>query len=65
MLRKPVYLNRRDVPIGTAATWWDVAVIVSKTAGRTFTAKELQRYASEGPRGFYVRLGPQIDALCG
>ena len=47
MLPKPVYLNCRAAPIGMAATWWDVAVIVSKIAGRTFTAKEMQGYASE------------------
>jgi hypothetical protein len=56
MSPKPVYLNLNDVPIGTASTWWDVATIVSKIVGPSFTAKEIQRYASEGPHGFYVKL---------
>jgi hypothetical protein len=58
MSPKPVYLNHRHVPVATAATWWDVAAIVSKIGGRSFTAKEIQHYGSEGPIGFYVALRP-------
>ncbi len=54
MIAKLVYLN--DVPVGQAATWFEVAEIVSRLVGATFTAKGIQRHASEGPRGFYVAL---------
>ena len=54
MIAKPVYLN--DVPVGQAATWFEVAEIVSRLIGASFTAKGIQRHASEGPRGFYVVL---------
>ena len=54
MIAKLVYLN--DVPVGQAATWFEVAEIVSRLVGGTFTAKGIQRHASEGPRGFYVTL---------
>ena len=49
---KPVYLN--GVRIGDAATWFEVAEIVAKVTQIQFTAKAIQQYASEGPRGFYV-----------
>lgn len=49
---KPVYLN--GVRIGDAATWFDVAELIAKATGQHFTGKGIQRYASEGPRGFYV-----------
>lgn len=54
MIAKLVYLN--DVPVGQAATWIEVAEIVSRLVGASFTAKGIQRHASEGPRGFYVTL---------
>jgi hypothetical protein len=49
---KPVYLN--GVRIADASTWFDVAEIVTKVTGISFTGKSIQRYGSEGPRGFYV-----------
>jgi hypothetical protein len=49
---KPVYLN--GVRIADASTWFEVAEIVSKVTGISFTGKSIQRYGSEGPRGFYV-----------
>jgi hypothetical protein len=49
---KPVYLN--GVRIADASTWFDVAEIVTKVTGSSFTGKSIQRYGSEGPRGFYV-----------
>ena len=55
MSPKPVYLNLNDVPIGNAATWLDVAAILSKRVG-SITVNEVQQNASEGPHGFYVRL---------
>jgi hypothetical protein len=54
LITKLVYLN--DVPVGQAATWIEVAEIVSRLLGAPFTAKGIQRHASEGPRGFYVTL---------
>jgi hypothetical protein len=42
------------VLIGDAATWYDVAELIAKRLGQHFTGKGIQRYASEGPRGFYV-----------
>ena len=54
LIAKFVYLN--DVPVGQAATWFEVAEIVSRLVGAPFTAKGIQRRASEGPRGFYVTL---------
>jgi len=52
ILAKPVYLN--GVRIADASTWFEVAEIVSKVTGLSFTGKSIQRYGSEGPRGFYV-----------
>jgi hypothetical protein len=60
MSPKPVYLN--DVPLGSAATWFEVAEIVSRITGVSFTAKTIQRRASEGPHGFYVTL--RMHVLC-
>lgn len=54
MIAKLVYLN--DLPVGQAATWFEVAELVSRLVGASFTAKGIQRHASEGPRGFYVTL---------
>jgi hypothetical protein len=54
LIVKLVYLN--DVPVGQAAAWYEVAEIISRLVGATFTAKGIQRHASEGPRGFYVTL---------
>jgi hypothetical protein len=49
---KPVYLN--GVRIADASTWFEVAEIVSKVTGISFSGKSIQSYGSEGPRGFYV-----------
>jgi hypothetical protein len=51
---KPVYLN--GVQIAQASTWFEVAEIATKVTGISFTGKSIQRYGSEGPRGFYVTL---------
>jgi hypothetical protein len=60
---KPVYLN--GVRIGDAATWFDVAELTANVTVQHFTGKGIQRYASEGPRGFYVtfRLPDNREAL--
>jgi hypothetical protein len=55
MSQKPVFLNSGDVPIGSAATWDDVADLVSKRIG-AISAEAMQHQASEGPFGFYVTL---------
>jgi hypothetical protein len=55
---KPVYLN--GVRIADASTWFEVAEIVSRVTGINFTGKSIQRYGSEGPRGFYVTLRLQM-----
>jgi hypothetical protein len=44
------------VQIAQASTWFEVAEIVSKVTGISFGGKSIQRYGSEGPRGFYVTL---------
>jgi hypothetical protein len=51
---KPVYLN--GVRIADASTWFEVAEIVSRVTGISYTSKSIQRHASEGPLGFYVIL---------
>ena len=51
---KPVYLN--GVRIADASTWFEVAETLSRVTGISFTSKSIQRYGSEGPRGFYVIL---------
>ena len=56
---KLVYLN--GMPIGRAATWFDVAVIVNSATGLSYSAKTMQERASEGPRGFYVTL--RLDVI--
>jgi hypothetical protein len=61
MSQKPVFLNAGDVPIGSAATWDDVADLVSKRVG-AISAEAMQRQASEGPLGFYVTLRLQTVA---
>jgi hypothetical protein len=58
---KPVYLN--SVQIAQASTWFEVADIVSKVTGISFGGKSIQRYGSEGPRGFYVTLRLNIANL--
>ena len=55
-MRKALYLN--DIPIGSASTWHEVAELLSKRLRRIITAREAQRYGSEGPDGFYVRMQP-------
>jgi hypothetical protein len=49
---KPVYLN--GVRIADASTWFEVAEIVGKVTGISFTGKSIQQHGSEGPHGFYV-----------
>jgi len=51
---KPVYLN--GVRIADASTWFEVAEIVSRVTGISFTSKSIQHHGSEGPRGFYITL---------
>ena len=47
------------VRVADASTWFEVAEIVSRVTGRSFTGKSIQHYGSEGPRGFYVTLRDQ------
>jgi hypothetical protein len=51
--RKAVYLN--DVPVGSAATWHEVAALLTKLLERPISSREAQKMGSEGPDGFYVR----------
>jgi hypothetical protein len=53
MRRKPLYLN--GVPVGSAATWHEVAALLTKLLQRPITSREAQKMGSEGPDGFYVR----------
>ncbi len=53
MQRKAVYLN--DVPVGSAATWHEVAALLTKLLARPIGPREAQKMGSEGPDGFYVR----------
>jgi hypothetical protein len=53
MRRKAVYLN--DVPVGSAATWHEVAALLTELLRRPISAREAQKMGSEGPHGFYVR----------
>ncbi len=50
---KTVYLN--DVPVGSAATWHEVAALLTKLLQRSIGSREAQKMGSEGPDGFYVR----------
>jgi hypothetical protein len=54
ILAKPVYLN--GVRIADASTWFEVAEIVNRVTGTSFTGKSIQHHGSEGPHGFYVTL---------
>jgi len=54
MKRKTVYLN--DTPIGSARTWHEVAEVVGKFLGRYVAMREIIRYGSEGPDGFYIQM---------
>ncbi len=53
MQRKTVYLN--DVPVGSAATWYEVAALLTKLLQRPISSRGAQKMGSEGPDGFYVR----------
>jgi hypothetical protein len=53
MRRKTVYLN--GVPVGSAATWHEVAALLTKLLQRPISSREAQKMGSEGPDGFYVR----------
>ena len=50
--RKPVYVGQTS--IGCAATWHEVASLLSKLLQRLITAREAQNQGSEGPDGFYI-----------
>jgi hypothetical protein len=52
MRRKTVYLN--DVPVGSAATWHEVAALLTELLRRPIGAREAQKMGSEGPDGFYL-----------
>jgi hypothetical protein len=54
MRQKTVYLN--DVPIGTAATWQEVAALLTQIFGETISGRDAQRAGSEGPGAFYVAM---------
>jgi hypothetical protein len=60
ILAKPVYLD--GTRIGDARTWVEVAELVAKVTGIGLSAKAIQQYASEGPRGFYVKLPSHIPS---
>jgi hypothetical protein len=51
--RKTVYFN--GVPVGSAATWHEVAALLTELLRRPIDAREAQKMGSEGPDGFYVR----------
>ncbi len=53
MRRKRVYLN--GVPVGSAATWHEVAALLAKLPQRSVAPREAQKIGSEGPDGFYVK----------
>jgi hypothetical protein len=53
MRRKTVYLN--GVPVGSAATWHEVAALLTELLRRPIGPREAQKMGSEGPDGFYVR----------
>jgi len=52
--RKTVYLN--SIPIGSAKTWHETAMLVGGAVGRSLTATEVIACGSEGPDGFYVTM---------
>jgi hypothetical protein len=52
--RKPLFLN--GLPAGDAATWEEVAVIVSAILGRPVSVREVQANGSEGRESFLVTL---------
>ncbi len=54
--RKPVFVN--GLPAGEAATWEEVAVIVSTILGRPVSVLEVQANGSEGRESFLVTLSP-------
>jgi hypothetical protein len=54
MRRKTVYLN--DIPVGSAATWHDVAALLTELLRRPIGPRDAQKIGSEGPDGFYVRI---------
>jgi hypothetical protein len=52
MRRKTVYID--DVPVGSAATWHEVAVILTERLRRPVALRVAQKMGSEGPDGFYI-----------
>jgi hypothetical protein len=57
MSPKPIYLN--DALIGSAATWWGVATVVSEHVGY-ISSEDVQHHGSEGPHGFYITLRSNV-----
>ncbi|MGO8920419.1 MAG: hypothetical protein ACLQJR_31370 [Stellaceae bacterium] len=56
MRRKTLYLN--DLPVGEAATWHEVAALLTKLLRRTIMMRDALNCGSEGPDGFYVKMDP-------
>jgi len=56
MRRKTVYLN--DTPIGSASTWHEVALLISRLLRRKVSLRDVFNHGNEGPDGFYVTMRP-------
>jgi len=54
MKRKTVHLN--GVGVGSASTWHEVAMLVSKLLHRIITVREALENGSEGPDGFFITM---------
>jgi hypothetical protein len=52
--QKTLYLN--GVAIGSAATWEEVAALLSNLLGRSLDAREAQNNGSESVGGFHIEL---------
>jgi hypothetical protein len=59
MRRKTVYLN--GVPVGSAATWHEVAALLTELLRRPISSREAQKMGSEGPDG--STSGPNAELL--
>jgi hypothetical protein len=53
---KPKTLDLNGVAIGPATTWHEVAELLSKSLGRSFSPSAAKNKGSEGPAGFYIEL---------
>jgi hypothetical protein len=51
---KTLYLS--GVPVGSASTWHEVALLLTKLLRRKITMRDALDHGSEGPEGFYVNL---------